>query len=154
MSTPSPHSITPAAHVALTRGQHVLCPAGKTHPTRLNLACKAREISEDWRSAGGHAPHLSAAGQLDGQLGRTEHMQRLWPLGQHIAGGHPPDEGALPGLAHAKIARIQHAKAHLHTQPTSWRSAGGLAPTPGGFLPFFSHQTTLADFDCSAEACS
>ena len=41
-----PHSITPAAQVAVTRGQHALWSAGTTHLTHSKLFCNARELSE------------------------------------------------------------------------------------------------------------
>ena len=58
--------------------------------------------------------HLSASGQLDGQLRGAEHVQRLRPLRQRVAGRDSPDERPLAALAHAKVPRVQHPKAHLH----------------------------------------
>lgn len=40
-------------------------------------------------------------------------MLWLGPGWQGVAWGYPPDEGALAGLAHAKVACIQHSKPHL-----------------------------------------
>lgn len=68
----------------------------------------------------GSYSHLCTARELDGQLRGPENMQGLGPLGQGIARGYTPDEGALPGLAHAKVAGIQHSKTHLHQQAAPW----------------------------------
>ena len=59
--------------------------------------------------------HLHIAGQVDGELGGVEDVQGGWPVGQGVPGSNPPDEGALAGLAHSKVASVQYTKAHLHT---------------------------------------
>lgn len=67
------------------------------------------------------AAYLHIAWQGDGELGGAEHVQGLGPGGQGVPRSHPPDEGALAALAHAKVARIQYSKAHLmqHAQHDS-----------------------------------
>ena len=57
--------------------------------------------------------HLNVSRQVDGELGGSEDMLRLGPGWQGVAGGHPPDEGALARLAYPKIASIQDPKPHL-----------------------------------------
>ena len=71
-------------------------------------ACQSHEdnVSHD---------HLHIAWQVDGELRGAEDVLGLGPLGQNVAGSHSPDEGALAGLTHPKVASIQHAKAHLQT---------------------------------------
>ena len=56
---------------------------------------------------------LDVARQADGELRRAEHVQRRRPVRQVVVGRHAPDERALARLAHAKVARVEHAKAHL-----------------------------------------
>ena len=51
-------------------------------------------------------------------------MLWLGPLWQQVVGGHPPDEGSLARLTHAKVASIQHAKPHLYTQEVGLVSKG------------------------------
>ena len=63
--------------------------------------------------------YLSSAGQLDGELRGAEDMQRPRPLGQRAAWRDAPDEGALARLAHAKVAGVQHAEAHLQHKLSS-----------------------------------
>lgn len=58
---------------------------------------------------------LDIARQVDGELGGTEDMLGLGPLGQQIVWSHPPNEGTLARLAHAKVAGIQHPKPYLIT---------------------------------------
>jgi hypothetical protein len=59
--------------------------------------------------------HLHIAWQVDGELRGPEDMLGLGPLWQNVIGSHPPDEGALARLTYAKVASIQHTKAHLQT---------------------------------------
>ena len=59
---------------------------------------------------------LDVAGQADGELRRSEDMQRRRPGGQIVVGRDAPNERALARLAHAKVARVEHAKAHLPIQ--------------------------------------
>ncbi len=59
--------------------------------------------------------HLHIAWQVDGELRGPEDVLGLGPLRQNVAGSHSPDKGALARLTHAKVASIQHAKAHLQT---------------------------------------
>ena len=46
-------------------------------------------------------------------------MQEGGPVRHVAAGSHAPDEGALAGLAHAKVAGIQHPEAHLQDRQGS-----------------------------------
>ena len=46
----------------------------------------------------GNRSVLHAAGQLDGELWRTEDVHELWPVWQHLSRRRPVDEGALPRL--------------------------------------------------------
>lgn len=59
--------------------------------------------------------NLHVARQVDGELGGSEDMLGLGPGRQRVVWSHPPDEGTLAGLAHPKVARIQHPKPHLCT---------------------------------------
>ena len=59
--------------------------------------------------------HLHIARQVDGELRGSEDVLGLGPVWQDVVGRHPPNEGALAGLAHTKVASIQHTKAHLQT---------------------------------------
>ncbi len=63
--------------------------------------------------------HLHIAWQVDGELRGPEDVLGLGPLWQNVAGSHSPDEGTLARLTHAKIAGIQHTKAHLQTPTAS-----------------------------------
>lgn len=65
-----------------------------------------------WRAA--EKADLNIARQVDGELGGSEDVLGLGPGWQGVAWGYPPDEGALAGLAHAKVACVQHSKPHLH----------------------------------------
>lgn len=59
---------------------------------------------------------LDVAGQADGELWRSEDMQRRRPGGQIVVGRDAPNKRALARLAYAKVARVEHAKAHLPIQ--------------------------------------
>lgn len=77
----------------------------------LDLQKQAPQSREENVSDG----HLHIAWQVDGELRGAEDMLGLGPLWQNVAGSHSPDEGALARLTHAKVASIQHTKAHLQT---------------------------------------
>ena len=85
--------------------------------TLLHMCCMLDFQSQAPQSRKDNASHyhLHIAWQIDGELRGAEDMLGLGPLRQNVAGSHSPDEGALARLTHAKVASIQHTKAHLQT---------------------------------------
>ena len=77
----------------------------------LDLQKQASQSREDNASH----DHLHIAWQVDGELRGAEDVLGLGPLWQNVAGSYSPDEGALARLTHAKVAGVQHTKAHLQT---------------------------------------
>jgi len=76
---------------------------------------------------GGRArARLDVARQADGELRRAEHVQRRGPGGQVVVRRHAPDERALARLADAKVARVEHAEAHLRGAGPQRRPATGV----------------------------
>lgn len=69
---------------------------------------------------------LDIARQADGELRRAEHVQRRGPGGQVVVRRHAPDERALARLADAKVARVEHAEAHLRGAGPQRRPATGV----------------------------